>query len=66
MDKKKNIILHPSCDDSKCGIFTTTKSGQKQTQNSSKVLKYIDAKTKKPTIHVFDDNKFVFVAQKMV
>lgn len=46
------------------GFLLLRKSGQKQTQNSSKVLKYIDAKTKKPTIHVFDDNKFVFVAQK--
>ena len=46
------------------GFLLLRKSGQKQTQNSSKVLKYIDAKTKKPTIHVFDDKKFVFVAQK--
>lgn len=46
------------------GFLLLRKSGQKQTQNNSKVLKYIDAKTKKPTIHVFDDNKFVFVAQK--
>ena len=46
------------------GFLLLRKSGQKQTQNNSKVLKYIDAKTEKPTIHVFDDNKFVFVAQK--
>ena len=46
------------------GFLLLRKSGQKQTQNNSKVLKYIDAKTEKPTIHVFDDNKFVFVVQK--
>ena len=46
------------------GFLLLRKSGQKQTQNNSKVLKYIDAKTEKPTIHLFDDNKFVFVAQK--
>lgn len=46
------------------GFLLLRKSGQKQTQNNSKVLKYIDAKTEKPTIYVFDDNKFVFVVQK--
>ena len=46
------------------GFLLLRKSGQKQTQNNSEVVKYVDVKFEKPTIHVFDDNKFVFVAQK--
>lgn len=46
------------------GFLLLRKSGQKQTQNNSEIVKYVDAKTEKPTIHVFDDNKFVFVVQK--
>lgn len=48
------------------GSFYMWKQVQKHGKTSHQEIeqKYIDAKTEKPTIHVFDDNKFVFVAQK--
>ena len=48
------------------GSFYMWKQVQKHEKTSQQETeqKYIDAKTEKPTIHVFDDNKFVFVAQK--
>ena len=48
------------------GSFYLLKQVQKHGKTSQQETKqkYIDAKTQKPTIHLFDDNKFVFVAQK--
>lgn len=48
------------------GSFYMWKQVQKHGKTSQQETKqkYIDAKTQKPTIHLFDDNKFVFVAQK--
>ena len=48
------------------GSFYMWKQVQKHGKNNQQGTKqkYVDAKTEKPTIHVFDDNKFVFVAQK--
>lgn len=48
------------------GSFYLLKQVQKHGKTSQQETKqkYIDAKTEKPTIHLFDDNKFVFVAQK--
>ena len=46
------------------GSFYLWKQVQKHGKTSQQETKqkYIDSKTEKPTIHVFDDNKFVFVA----
>lgn len=48
------------------GSFYLLKQVQKHGKTSQQETKqkYIDAKTQKPTIHLFEDNKFVFVAQK--
>ena len=48
------------------GSFYLLKQVQKHGKTSQQETKqkYIDAKTEKPTIHLLDDNKFVFVAQK--
>ena len=48
------------------GSFYMWKQVQKhgKTRQQDIKQKYIDAKTEKPIIHLFDDNKFVFIVQK--
>lgn len=48
------------------GSFYMWKQVQKhgKTRQQEIKQKYIDAKTEKPIIHLFDDNKFVFIVQK--